>query len=39
MDDREDKMVGYQVAAVGSLIAVGCTLIAVWTLAEKLMSQ
>jgi hypothetical protein len=32
-------MVGYQVAAVGSLIVVACTLIAVWTLAEKLMSQ
>jgi hypothetical protein len=39
MDDREDKMVGYRVAAVGSLIAIGCTIIAVVTLAEKLLSQ
>ena len=32
-------MAGYQVAALGALIAVGCTLIAVVTLAEKLLSH
>ncbi len=39
MDNREDNMVGSNVAAVGALIAIGCTIIAVVTLAEKLMSQ
>jgi hypothetical protein len=36
MDDRDDNMLGYY---VGTLIAVGCTIIAVVTLAEKLLSQ
>jgi hypothetical protein len=32
-------MFGYQVATLGALIAVGCTIIAVVTLVEKLLSQ
>jgi hypothetical protein len=32
-------MFGYKVAAVGALIAVACTIIAVVTLAEKLLSH
>jgi hypothetical protein len=32
-------MFGYQVAMLGVLIVVACTLIAGWTLAEKLLSQ
>jgi hypothetical protein len=32
-------MFGYLVTTLGALIAVGCTVIAVVTLAEKLLSQ
>lgn len=32
-------MVPLQVAAIGWVIVVACTLIALWTLAEKLLSQ
>jgi hypothetical protein len=32
-------MLGYQVAALGILIVAACTLVAGWTLAEKLLSQ
>jgi hypothetical protein len=39
MDDREDNMSAYSVVVLGVLIVVGCTLIAIWTLAEKLLSQ
>jgi hypothetical protein len=39
MGDTEDTMFAYKVWAVGALIAIGCTMIAVVTLAEKLMSQ
>ena len=39
MDDKENNMFAYKVWAVGALIALGCTIIAVVTLAEKLMSQ
>jgi hypothetical protein len=33
------NMSAYSVVVVGVLIVVACTLIAVWTLAEKLLSQ
>jgi hypothetical protein len=39
LDDRRINMVGSRVAAVGALIAIGCTIIAMVTLAEKLLSQ
>jgi len=35
----EGNMSGIWVTMVGALIVTGCTLVAVWTLAEKLMSQ
>ena len=39
MNNREHNMFGYLLTMLGALITVGCTLIAVVTLAEKLMSQ
>jgi len=39
VDDREVYMFAYKVAAVGWLIVVTCTIIAGFTLAEKLLSQ
>ena len=43
MDDREDNMddnmPGYLMTMIGALFVTACTLVALWTLAEKLMSQ
>jgi hypothetical protein len=39
MDDRENGTSAYSVVVLGMLIVVACTLIAIWTLAEKLLSQ
>jgi len=35
----EGNMSGIWVTVVGGLLVTACTLVAVWTLAEKLMSQ
>ena len=35
----EDNMPGLWVTVVGAVLVIACTLIAVWTLAEKLMHQ
>jgi hypothetical protein len=32
-------VIGYYLTTLGVLIVIGCTAIALWTLAEKLMSQ
>ena len=38
-DNMEGNMSGIWVTVVGGLLVTACTLVAVWTLAEKLMSQ
>jgi hypothetical protein len=33
------NMIGYYVTTLGVLVVTACTVIAIWTLAEKLLSQ